>query len=256
MKEKTAVIAISNEKGGTGKTTTAVNLAAVFSSFGNRVLLIDSDPQMNATSSLGCNGRNEHNYADVLMELKPVRDCVLKTEYCDLIPSSARLGVAEKVLASNGNHYRLAEALHDLDGYNYVIFDCPPRIDELVRNAFVASTDVIVPMSTSSYSMDGLMQVNATIRMVQKYENPNLRINGLLCEMFDQRTILAKEMKMVLNEIAAKLNTQVYGTAIHKLISADEATHKHIPLVVYDQRSKAAIDYYDLAMEVAYHAFH
>ena len=248
------VIAVSNEKGGTGKTTTAVNLAAVFHSFGNRVLLIDSDPQMNATSSLGCNGRNENNYADLLNDTKDARQCVLHTDYCDLIPASARLGVAEKILASQGNHYRLAEALNSLDEYDYVIVDCPPRMDELVRNAFVAATDIIIPMSTSAYSMDGLMQVYSTIRMVQKYENPGLRINGLLCEMFDERTILAGEVKEILDDIAEKLNTQVYGTVIHRIIRVDVATHRHMPVVVFDPKCTVSKDYTDLAMEVAYHA--
>ena len=248
------IIAISNEKGGTGKTTTSVNLAAVFHGFGNRVLLIDSDPQMNATSSLGCNGRNENNYADLLNGVKYVRECILHTEYCDLIPASARLGVTEKILASMGNHYQLAEALEDMNEYDYVIIDCPPRMDELVRNAFVAATDVIVPMSTSSYSMDGLMQVYSTIRMVKKYENPGLNINGLLCVMFDERTVLAGEVRDVLNDVALKLNTQVYGTIIHRMIGVDVATHRHMPLVAYAPKCKVATDYLDLAMEVAYHA--
>ena len=248
------VIAVSNEKGGTGKTTTSVNLAAVFTNFGNHVLLIDSDPQMNATSSLGCNGCNECNYADVLTDSKAVSECIVNTDYCDLIPASSRLGVAEKILAAEGNHYRLAEVLESIDDYDYVIIDCPPRMDELVRNAFVAATDVIIPMSTSSYSMDGLLMVNSTIRMVQKYENPKLRINGLLCQMFDDRTNLAGEVKNVLKEIAGKLNTQVYGTAIHRMINADVATHRHMPLVAYAPKCKTSKEYFNLAMEVAYHA--
>lgn len=247
------IISVANEKGGTGKTTTAVNLAAVFSCFGNHVLLIDSDQQMNATSSLGYKDWGGKSYSDLLNGDIPIKDCIMMTPYCDLIPASHHLGVSEKNRAATGNHFCLADALETVPEYDFVIIDCPPRMDSLVRNAFVAASDVIVPIDTGSYSLDGLMQVNATIGMIKRHENPKLRISGLLKVMFDDRTLLSNEMDEALNTIAKKMETQVYGTSIHRSIQVDVASHNHMPLFFYKPKCKVAMDYYDLGMEVAYH---
>ena len=254
------IIAIANQKGGVGKTTTSINLSAALSEKGKRVLLIDLDPQGNSTSGLGVDKNEQNTIYHLLVDDLDIRSCIRKNTWrtLDLLPSTVNLAGAEIEMLDIPRHeFILKTKLHEIeDEYDFVIIDCPPRMDSLVRNAFVAATDVIVPVDTGSYSLDGLMQVNATIGMIKRHENPKLRISGLLKVMFDDRTLLSNEMDDALDTIAKKMETQVFGTSIHRSIQVDVASHNHMPLFYYKPKCKVAMDYYDLGMEVAYHVNH
>lgn len=246
------VIAIANQKGGVGKTTTAVNLAACLASKGRKVLMLDADPQGNATSGLGFDKRDiKKCIYDTLINDVMMKDVLLHSDYenLDVIPATIQLAGAEIELVSVMNREgRLKNALervkHD---YDYVLIDCPPSLGLLTINALTAANSVLVPIQCEFYALEGVSQLMNTIKLVQRNLNPALKLEGVLMTMFDQRTNLSNE---VVGEVRKYFNTKMYNTIIPRNVRLSEAPSHGQPVIVYDPKSKGAQVYMELAQEV------
>jgi len=246
------IFAITNQKGGVGKTTTCVNLAASLAITKRRVLLIDLDPQGNAT--MGC-GVDKHDVplsaCDVLLGEASVAEAVVKTEIENLavIPSNSDLTAAEVALMNTeGRERRLSDALSvESDNYDYVLIDCPPSLNMLTLNALTAAQGVIIPMQCEYYALEGLSALVETIEQLRASVNPELEIEGLLRTMFDPRNRLA-------NDVSTQLNThfgdKVYRTLIPRNIRLAEAPSHGLPVIMYDKSSRGAVAYLALAGEI------
>ena len=246
------VIAIANQKGGVGKTTTAVNLAACLAQNGRKVLMLDEDPQGNATSGLGFDKRDIKKCVyDTLINDVPMKDVLLHSDYenLDVIPATIQLAGAEIELVSLMNREgRLKNALervkHD---YDYVLIDCPPSLGLLTINALTAANSVLVPIQCEFYALEGVSQLMNTIKLVQRNLNPALKLEGVLMTMFDQRTNLSSD---VVGEVRKYFNTKMYNTIIPRNVRLSEAPSHGQPVIVYDPKSKGAQVYSELAQEV------
>lgn len=246
------VIAIANQKGGVGKTTTAVNLAACLAQKGRKVLMLDSDPQGNATSGLGFDKRDiKKCIYDTLINDVMMKDVLLHSDYenLDVIPATIQLAGAEIELVSLMNREgRLKNALervkHD---YDYVLIDCPPSLGLLTINALTAANSVLVPIQCEFYALEGVSQLMNTIKLVQRNLNPALKLEGVLMTMFDQRTNLSSD---VVGEVRKYFNTKMYNTIIPRNVRLSEAPSHGQPVIVYDPKSKGAQVYMELAAEV------
>ena len=246
------VIAIANQKGGVGKTTTAVNLAACLAQKGRKVLMLDEDPQGNATSGLGFDKRDIKKCVyDTLINDVPMKDVLLHSDYenLDVIPATIQLAGAEIELVSLINREgRLKNALervkHD---YDYVLIDCPPSLGLLTINALTAANSVLVPIQCEFYALEGVSQLMNTIKLVQRNLNPALKLEGVLMTMFDQRTNLSSD---VVGEVRKYFNTKMYNTIIPRNVRLSEAPSHGQPVIVYDPKSKGAQVYSELAQEV------
>jgi len=246
------VIAIANQKGGVGKTTTAVNLAACLAQKGRKVLMLDEDPQGNATSGLGFDKRDIKKCVyDTLINDVPMKDVLLHSDYenLDIIPATIQLAGAEIELVSLMNREgRLKNALervkHD---YDYVLIDCPPSLGLLTINALTAANSVLVPIQCEFYALEGVSQLMNTIKLVQRNLNPALKLEGVLMTMFDQRTNLSSD---VVGEVRKYFNTKMYNTIIPRNVRLSEAPSHGQPVIVYDPKSKGAQVYSELAQEV------
>ncbi len=246
------VIAIANQKGGVGKTTTAVNLAACLAQKGRKVLMLDDDPQGNATSGLGFDKRDIKKCVyDTLINDVPMKDVLLHSDYenLDVIPATIQLAGAEIELVSLMNREgRLKNALervkHD---YDYVLIDCPPSLGLLTINALTAANSVLVPIQCEFYALEGVSQLMNTIKLVQRNLNPALKLEGVLMTMFDQRTNLSSD---VVGEVRKYFNTKMYNTIIPRNVRLSEAPSHGQPVIVYDPKSKGAQVYSELAQEV------
>ena len=246
------VIAIANQKGGVGKTTTAVNLAACLAKKGRKVLMLDEDPQGNATSGLGFDKRDIKKCVyDTLINDVPMKDVLLHSDYenLDVIPATIQLAGAEIELVSLMNREgRLKNALervkHD---YDYVLIDCPPSLGLLTINALTAANSVLVPIQCEFYALEGVSQLMNTIKLVQRNLNPALKLEGVLMTMFDQRTNLSSD---VVGEVRKYFNTKMYNTIIPRNVRLSEAPSHGQPVIVYDPKSKGAQVYSELAQEV------
>ena len=246
------VIAIANQKGGVGKTTTAVNLAACLAQKGRKVLMLDAAPQGNATSGLGFDKRDiKKCIYDTLINDVMMKDVLLHSDYenLDVIPATIQLAGAEIELVSLMNREgRLKNALervkHD---YDYVLIDCPPSLGLLTINALTAANSVLVPIQCEFYALEGVSQLMNTIKLVQRNLNPALKLEGVLMTMFDQRTNLSSD---VVGEVRKYFNTKMYNTIIPRNVRLSEAPSHGQPVIVYDPKSKGAQVYMELAAEV------
>lgn len=248
----TRVIAVANQKGGVGKTTTSVNLGASLAYMGYKVLLIDMDAQGNATSGLGIRKTDiKKDIYHVLIDDFPFEQIIQESsrENMWVAPSSIELAGAEVELTSmQRRESRLKQAIestkHDFD---YILIDCPPSLGHLTINAFTASDSVLIPVQAEYYALEGLSQLLNTIRLVQKHFNPDLRIEGVLMTMYDARTNLGSE---VVEEVKKYFHEKVYSTIIPRNVKLSEAPSYGMSIVDYDPRSKGAEEYANLAKEV------
>ncbi|GKV67071.1 MULTISPECIES: ParA family protein [Sporosarcina] len=246
------IIAIANQKGGVGKTTTSVNLSACLAHIGKKVLLIDSDPQGNATSGVGINkGDVQDCIYSILIDDVPVKDVILQTEIenLEIVPATISLAGAEIELVSTiSREVRMKHAIQDIkDEYDYVIIDCPPSLGLLTLNALTAADSIIIPVQCEYYALEGLSQLLSTIRLVQKHLNDQLYIDGVLLTMFDARTNLGIQ---VIEEVKKYFQDKVYRTIIPRNVRLSEAPSHGKPIIMYDMRSKGAEVYLELAKEV------
>lgn len=246
------IIAIANQKGGVGKTTTAVNLSACLAKMGKKVLLIDIDPQGNATSGLGVNTKKiETSIYDALINGTGMKDIITKTDYKNLYicPSDSALSGAEVELVNvMGREYQLKTAVSDIkNDYDFVIMDCPPSLGMITLNAFTACDSVLVPIQCEYYALEGLSSLTGTIKRVKKVLNKNIDIEGVLLTMFDARTNLALQ---VVDEVKKFFPEKVYKTIIPRNVRLSEAPGFGEPVIVYDPASRGAESYLDLAEEV------
>ena len=246
------VIAVANQKGGVGKTTTAVNLAACLAKEGRKVLLVDSDPQGNATSGLGFDKRDVRKcvYDNIINDV-PMAETLKHTAYenLDVIPATIQLAGAEIELVSLMNREgRLKNALervkHD---YDYVIIDCPPSLGLLTINALTAASSVMIPGQCEFYALEGITMLMNTIQLVQRNLNPALKLEGVVMTMFDSRTNLAQD---VVEEVKKYFKTKMYKTIVPRNVRLSEAPSHGMPVIDYDSKSKGAQVYMELAQEV------
>ena len=238
------VISIANQKGGVGKTTTAINFSTILAKKGKKVLLIDADPQGNGTSGLGINKEQKFSVYDVLIEDIEVENTLQKTQVknLDLCPSNINLAGAEVQLVSMENReYRLKTKLDSIrDKYDYIIMDCPPSLGLVTLNAFTASDSVLIPVQCEYYALEGLGQLLNTIELVKKHMNKNIRIEGALLTMYDARTNLSNQ---VVKEVKRYFEDQVYKNVIPRNVKLSEAPSYGMPITMYDPRSKGAKSY-------------
>ncbi|MTT31062.1 AAA family ATPase [Terrilactibacillus sp. BCM23-1] len=247
------ILAVANQKGGVGKTTTSVNLSACLAYIGQRVLLVDIDPQGNATSGVGVDkGDIDECVYDVLVEDIEAKDVIVKTEIekLDVIPSTIQLAGAEiELVPTISREIRLKRALEKVsDQYDYIVIDCPPSLGLLTINALTAANAVIIPVQCEYYALEGLSQLLNTVRLVQKHLNHHLAIEGVLLTMLDARTNLGLQ---VIDEVKKYFRDKVYSTIIPRNVRLGEAPSHGKPIIIYDARSKGAEVYLELAKEVA-----
>lgn len=246
------IISIVNQKGGVGKTTTAINLSACIASYGYRVLLIDADPQGNATSGLGINRKRVKDCLyNLIIEGTPLNKVIINTEFrnLDIIPSTIQLAGAEVELAlKHDREIILRDVISPLrERYDYIFIDCPPSLGLITVNALTASHSVIIPLQCEYYALEGLTQLMETIKLVRKRLNKDLKIEGIVFTMFDGRTNLSIQ---VVDEVKRHFSREVYKTIIPRNVRLSEAPSHGKPIVVYDPKSKGAEVYTELAMEV------
>ncbi|MGC9348772.1 MAG: ParA family protein [Anaerolineae bacterium] len=245
--------AFANQKGGVGKTTTVINLAAAMAGWGYRTLVVDTDPQCNATTSLGFNGRElERSIYDVFLGELLMTDVVMSTQWegLDLIPSTPDLAGATvelNTLPARVRAARLQSALIPLDGYDYILIDSPPSLGILTVNALVAAQGVIVPVQCEYLALEGLTQLTHTISLVQRSLNGALMIRGVVMTMFDRRTTLSHQ---VVDEVRNCFPRRVFRTVVPRSVRLSEAPSYGEPGVIYAPRSHGAVAYFELAREL------
>ncbi len=245
-------IAIANQKGGVAKTTTAVNLGAWLSLMGQKVLLVDIDPQGNATTGVGVDKRTvERCIYDTLINGLPVQEVIVPSavENLDLLPATIELAGAEIELVGQVEREKiLKKALAEIkDKYNFIFIDCPPSLGLLTINALTAADSLIIPIQCEYYALEGLGQLLNTFHMVQQNLNENLVLEGILLTMFDGRTNLSIQ---VVDEVKKHFKGKVYGAIVPRNVRLSEAPSHGKPVMVYDRRSRGSEVYYELAKEV------
>jgi len=244
------IISIANQKGGVGKTTTAVNLCTILAKKGKKILLIDTDPQGNATSGLGVEKETEFSTYDLLISDTPAIDIIKETSIKNLTisPSNMNLAGAEVQLVSMmSREQRMKEKLDEVkDEYDYIFIDCPPSLGLITLNAFTASDSVLIPVQCEYYALEGLGQLLNTIELVRKHLNRNLYIEGALLTMYDIRTNLANQ---VVKEVKKFFQNKVYKSVIPRNVRVSEAPSYGMPITVYDPKSKGARSYEKFARE-------
>ena len=249
---KPIVLSVANQKGGVGKTTSTVNIAASVAHLGHSVLLIDSDPQGNATSGLGINKKDvRHSLYDVLLGECEAEEAIRETEFKNLsvLPATIDLAGAEFELMERAKkHTPLAEALSSLgDRFQFIFIDCPPSLGLLTVNALTASNGVIIPMQCEYYALEGLSQLMMTVRRVKNAHNPDLTIAGILITMYDGRLNLSAQ---VLDELKKYYSDSLFRTMIPRNVRLSEAPSYGEPILYYDKYSRGSLAYNDVAKEL------
>ncbi|HKK01573.1 MAG TPA: AAA family ATPase [Desulfuromonadales bacterium] len=246
------VIVIANQKGGVGKTTTAVNLAASLAAAEKRTLLIDMDPQANACSGLGLDkSSQELTVYNALLGEVSAKEIVVKTSLAqlDILPSNTDLIGAEiELVTALARETKLQGVINELKGdYDYILIDCPPSLGLLTLNALTAADSVLIPLQCEFYAMEGLSQLMNTIRLIQKELNPRLKLRGILLTMFDGRNNLSHQVS---DEIRKHFGDQVFQAVIPRNVRLSEAPSHGLPVLLYDITSRGATAYLDLAKEI------
>lgn len=244
------IIAVVNQKGGVGKTTTAVNLTAALHDLGLKVLLCDFDPQANATSGLGLDKRTiKYSVYDVTINDVPLEEAIIHTNYGDVLPSSADLaGAAVELISAQYRELQLEKALHSSkDKYDLIFIDCPPSLELLTLNGLCAADGILVPVQCEYYALEGLSDLMSTLRMVKKRLNPRLEIFGVALTMFDGRTNFSSQ---VAQEVRRHFPGKVFKTVVPRNIRLAEAPSHGIPVTAYDKYSRGANAYREMAEEI------
>ena len=244
------IIAVVNQKGGVGKTTTAVNLTAALHALGLKVLLCDFDPQANATSGLGINKRTiKKDVYDVVVDGVSAADAIVSTKFGDVLPSSADLaGAAVELIGIENANHRLAQALAPVkDRYDLILVDCPPSLEMLTLNALAAADGILVPVQCEYYALEGLSDLMTTMRMVKKRINPTLEIFGVALTMFDGRTNFSTQ---VAQEVRRHFPGKVFASVIPRNVRLAEAPSHGLPVTTYDKSSKGSLAYKAMAEEI------
>jgi chromosome partitioning protein len=243
------IYALANQKGGVGKTTTAINLAACLAEAGERALVVDLDPQANATSGLGERANGSSSYD--LLDGVPLSELVRRTRFAnlELVPSKRELaGAAVELARRDGGDRYLGQALASgTEAYGYVFLDCPPSLGLLTVNALAAADRVLVPVQAEYYALEGLSEILRSVELVRTRLNPRLSLGGVLLTMVDRRTRLAAD---VVAEVRRHLGERVFKTAIPRSVRVAEAPSHGLPLTAYDRQSPAADAYWKVAMEL------
>ena len=243
-------IAIVNQKGGVGKTTTSVNLTAALKEKGLKVLLCDFDPQANATSGFGIDKRKlKHSIYNVVIDGVPANDAIVATKYGDVLPSTPDLaGAAIELISSEHREHQLEKSLETVkDQYDVILIDCPPSLEMLTLNGLAAADSILVPVQCEYYALEGLSDLMSTMRMVKRRINPKLEIFAVALTMYDGRTNFSAQ---VAQEVRRHFPGKVFATAIPRNIRLSEAPSHGLPVTAYDRSSKGAVAYRAMAEEM------
>jgi chromosome partitioning protein len=244
------ILSVVNQKGGVGKTTTAVSLTAALTQKGKKVLLCDFDPQANATSGLGIEKSDvKHSIYDVIINEEPVKNTIVHTKFGDLLPSGADLaGAGIELVSLDRREFRLKDALKPIEGeYDFILLDCPPSLELLTLNALCAADQVIIPVQCEYYALEGLSDLMTTLRAVKRAYCPNIGIFGLVLTMYDGRTNLSLQ---VAQEVRRHFPGKVFTSVIPRNVRLSEAPSHGLPITAYDKLSRGAEAYLALAEEM------
>jgi chromosome partitioning protein len=242
------IIALANQKGGVGKTTTCINLCSALTGRGKNVLICDVDPQGNCTSGMGVDKATRPNIYDVMVEGRPAAEAIVKTKYGSIIPANRELsGATVELVGMEDREFVLKKALEPIrDGFDYILIDCPPSLELLTVNALVAADSVLIPVQCEYFAMEGLTDLMTSIRITKKRLNPGLEIEGLVMTMYDSRTNLSEQVS---SEVESYFKEKTYKTRIPRNVRLSEAPSHGKPAIYYDRMSKGSRAYLRLANE-------